>query len=1121
MANQIPPSDASLSNIDINDKRYPRPKWLAILRSLGTPDNNGKSPPKFIVAMLIFMIEACFIEIFGFTSNFNSPGFIIVIIVAVLSIVPSIKLSFFLVEWAPTDKQRETALLSEREWKRREELEKLPLPVGFKLRHKLIGHADWVQGLAWSLNGETLASWSGDGTVRLWNTQRRQLLNALAGVALVSGVAWSPNGKILATGSNNRLASVPASVQDHTVRLWNARTSELLHIFRGHSAWIQTVAWSPDGEMLASGSNDKTVRLWNVESDQAIRTLTGHSGRVGSVAWSPDGEMLASGSNDKTVRLWNVESGQLIKTLTGHSGKVGSVVWSPDGEMLASGSNDKTVRLWNAQTGQHIRTLEGHTGEVSSLSFSFDGRLLVSNSNDGTVRLWRSDTWAMVTVLNCLPSVESNSPIYRDVAFHPSAPILATGGVTHNLIHILELDIGTILKTPSTSPSISYTNTKVVLVGDSGVGKSGLGLVISKQKYQRTDSTHGRHIWTFVSGEAELDDGRKETREILLWDLAGQPGYRLIHQLHLNEVAVALIVFDARSETDPFVGVQYWDRALRQAQRIESSSAHPLKKFLVSARADRGAIGVSSERIKALIQEMGFDGYFETSAKEGWQIPELQEAIQKAIDWEVLPKVSSTKLFQQIKAFLVRQKEAGRLLSTADDLYRTFLASQDAPSDTGELRVQFETCIGRVESVGLIKRLSFGKLVLLQPELLDAYASALVNAVKDEPEGLGSIMEERVRKRDFRMPGDERIKDRDQEKLLLIAMVEDLLSRELALREEAFLIFPSQSTRENPDLPDPEGKAITFDFEGPVLNIYTTLAVRLSNSEMFKKKALWKNAITYTANVGGSCGMFLRNIEEGRGELTLFFDKTASEETKLNFENYIYVHLQRRALPESLRRRRILACDQCGVIVTDQVIQLRRERNFNWLNCSVCGNHISLLDREERLVTALSSSVLEMDRAADGQREREVAKTAVQGKKEVKDFDVFLCHHNIDKPAVKQIGEQLKECGILPWLDEWELRPGFPWQQVLEEQVEHIKAAAVFIGENGRGPWQDMELSAFIRQFVKRKCPVIPVILPDCNVVPSLPPFLEGMTWVDFRKQDSDPMERLIWGITGERREGH
>jgi hypothetical protein len=135
-----------------------------------------------------------------------------------------------------------------------------------------------------------------------------------------------------------------------------------------------------------------------------------------------------------------------------------------------------------------------------------------------------------------------------------------------------------------------------------------------------------------------------------------------------------------------------------------------------------------------------------------------------------------------------------------------------------------------------------------------------------------------------------------------------------------------------------------------------------------------------------------------------------------------------------------------------------------------------------------------------------------QGKKE---FDVFLCHNGKDKPEVKRIGELLRAQGIAPWLDEWELRPGLPWQRALEEQIEHIKSAAVFVGSNGRGPWQDMELEALIREFVDRGCPVIPVVLADAPDKPQLPPFLRGMTWVDFRKSDPNPMERLIWGITG------
>jgi len=108
------------------------------------------------------------------------------------------------------------------------------------------------------------------------------------------------------------------------------------------------------------------------------------------------------------------------------------------------------------------------------------------------------------------------------------------------------------------------------------------------------------------------------------------------------------------------------------------------------------------------------------------------------------------------------------------------------------------------------------------------------------------------------------------------------------------------------------------------------------------------------------------------------------------------------------------------------------------------------------------------------------------------DFDVFLCHNSSDKTEVKRIGRELRNRGINVWLDEWHLRPGIPWQEVLEKVIESIGSAAVFVGTT-IGPWQDIEQSAFLRQFVKRRLPVIPVILQGCKGEPELPVFLEGM----------------------------
>jgi hypothetical protein len=144
--------------------------------------------------------------------------------------------------------------------------------------------------------------------------------------------------------------------------------------------------------------------------------------------------------------------------------------------------------------------------------------------------------------------------------------------------------------------------------------------------------------------------------------------------------------------------------------------------------------------------------------------------------------------------------------------------------------------------------------------------------------------------------------------------------------------------------------------------------------------------------------------------------------------------------------------------------------------------------------------------------ERELADKRAAGQ-----FDVFLCHNSADKPAVRAVARQLRARGILPWLDEWELPPGQPWQPLLERQIERIRSAAVFVGRAGVGPWQEQELYGFLREFVARKAPVIPVLLPDAPSAPELPVFLRAMTYVDFRQAEPEPMARLEWGITGVR----
>jgi WD40 repeat protein/GTPase SAR1 family protein len=983
-----------------------------------------------------------------------------------------------------------------------------PTPRGLRLVHTLMGHQGRIEALEWSPDGRMLASASRDKIIHLWEPRSGKIGLTLKGHQdAVMDLAWSPNGQILASAS-----------ADKTVCLWDTQSGELIKILKGHNGRVRSVAWSPKGEMLASGSDDAAVIVWSTQSGSMLRMLKVSGNLVMSVMWSPDGKTLASGSADGFIVLRETENFRRSLILKGHDSLLFNIAWSPDGQTLASASNDNTVRIWNPETGIQLTVLEAHTEKVSCIRFSQDGYFLASKGDDACLRLWRCATWEQVSVINYVTGGLGG------LAFHPHERKLATVG-EGRAICIWGMDYEALLgeRAETAIDTRHYRNAKVVLVGDSGVGKTGLGLVLIGEEWKSTESTHGRHVWSFESREAVLPDGRREMRETLLWDLAGQPGYRLVHQLHLNEVAVALIVFDARSETEPFSGVRHWDRALRLAQRLQAESAVPLKKYLVAARADRGGIPVSRERIEATLRELGFDGFFETSAKEGLRIPELIEAIHAGINWDGLPRVSSNQLFQTIKDFLIAEKEAGRLLSTADDLYRSFYQTHIDLAQDQELRAKFETCIGRVENRGLIRRLSFGGYILLQPELLDAYASAMVNAARSEPDGLGCIAEEDALAGRFAIPADERIAKKEQEKLVLIATVEELLRHEIMLKEttdsETDLVFPSQFTRERPDLPDVPGKAVTLIFDGPILNIYATLAVRLSRSRLFRKKEMWKNAASYEASVGGTCGIYIRELAEGQGELILFFDTAASEATRYQFEDYVATHLQRRALPETVTRRRIFICPDCGVTISDEQSKRRRERGLTEINCPVCDTEVSLLDREERITAAVLASasavVAKMDREADESRNRETAAMIIKGKRESGDYDVFMCHNNSDKNEVKAVGKRLEELGILPWLDEWELQPGQPWQPELEKQIKSIKAAAVFVGPDGFGPWHVVEQRALLQQFVNRQCPVIPVILPSCVKLPELPVFLEGMTWVDFRKLTPDPIKQLAWGITG------
>ena len=856
------------------------------------------------------------------------------------------------------------------------------MPPGVGLLRALEWNHRAIKCVAFDPGLRKLAGGGLDGTVTLWDTVDGKLLHTFQWLrsafewqrSEVASVAFDPAGRMLASGSANG-----------TVNLWDTPSGELLHALPAQGGRVASVVFHPTEHMLASGADDGSVNLWDTTDGKLLRTFRGPRAEVVGVVFDPAGRILARGSNDGTVILWDTTNGTLPRLFERHRSPVSSVGFEPSGRMLAIGSLDNTVKLWEVPNSKQLypklrRILEGHRGSVVALSFHQRRPLFATMGWDDTIRIWSSETWDVVAVIQRHARYR-----FRGLSFHPSLPRLAAAGAR---LHLYELDLDVLLgegQRPQISRTVHYVNAKVVLVGDSGVGKTGLSLVLSRRPFQPTESTAGRQVWTLDTSEDALPGERRRTRETLLWDLAGQPGYRVIHQLHLSEVAVALVVFDARSETDPLAGVVHWERALRVAHQRQGDEAVPLVKILVSARADRGGVPISKERLDALIKELNFDGYYATSAKEGWEIDDLRAAIERGIPWDELPTVTSSALFATIKSFLLDVKTAGRLLAPAGQLFDEFaMRHPEAMAEGDDLRVDFDVCIGRLENRDLIRRLSFGDYVLLQPELLDAYASALVIAAKDEPDGLGSIAEEMALTGHFHVPADQRTSDRKQEQLLLHATVEELVRYDLALRESAadgrYLVFPSQFNRDYEEAPEPPGKAVAVAFEGPTQSIYATLAVRLGHSQLFEtaRTEMWRNAVIFTARAGGKCGIYLQEFGEGRGRLLLFFDR-ATEETRFHFEEYLLAHVSRRALEGTVQIVRLFVCGNCGTPVPDRYVELLREQGKDFFPCP-CGGSVAIIDPKETLARRYPSEVESMDLAADRQR----------------DFDAFVLSANAE-----------------------------------------------------------------------------------------------------------------------------
>ncbi|NEO60759.1 MAG: protein kinase [Moorea sp. SIO4G2] len=233
----------------------------------------------------------------------------------------------------------------------------------------------------------------------------------------INSIAFSPNGQTIVSGST-----------DKTITIFNWQAKTVVAKLSGHLNVIEAVGFSPDGEIIASSSWDHTIKLWHGYTGNLIHTLCGHSAWVKCLAISHNGQLIASGSADQTIKLWMLKKASLQTTLFGHLGTVNTVAISKDGQLLASGSADKTIKLWNLVTGKLAATITGHSASVESLTFSPSGQILISGSADKTIKIWllKRDRYLQIPKKPLL-TLTGHGNAVKSIAISPQGNTLISG----------------------------------------------------------------------------------------------------------------------------------------------------------------------------------------------------------------------------------------------------------------------------------------------------------------------------------------------------------------------------------------------------------------------------------------------------------------------------------------------------------------------------------------------------------------------------------------------------------------------------------------------------------------------------------------------------------------------
>lgn len=815
-----------------------------------------------------------------------------------------------------------------------------------------------VKCLAYSSDGLSLASSSFDKSVKVWRVCDGRLLHQFTEpLGIATWVSFSQDSRFLV-----------ASSKDTNIYVWDLNNGKNVKILRGHVSSVNGAIFLPDGKRILSwsGGGENAMVVWQLDSDDMSFMPAKHSSGIRSMAVSGDGSLAISGLNNGTMRLFETKKWWVRGRVTAHSSSINAVKITRNADYAFTGSDDGSIKIWDVSAENCFGILEGHKGWVTAIALSPDDSLLASVSSvDETVRLWNWRNGECLYILQI-----EGGPIPTSVDFSPGGTSIAVGS-NNGLIHIYGItDIQT---SPPANAALRYVNAKVVLLGEGTVGKTSLAHRLIEDKYVIRDRTHGMNVWRL---ELPLPPDATLEREALLWDLAGQEDYRLIHQLYLEETALALLLINPQKD-DPFAEAGDWLKALKTSAGNHESKREAARLAIFS-QIDVGGMKLGDAKIKRFCEQHGFADWLPTSAKRGDNCSDqenggrpskLKDLIAASIPWDKLPWTSTPRLLAELKNAVMAMRDTSdiRLLRFAELAQRL---EQALPGEKfGEADVR--TAVTLLANHGLARPLKFGDLVLLQPELLNGYAGAIIRAARAHTDEIGCVLEEDIYSPKFDFTGVERLKHRPDEELLLRALVQTFLNHSLCIAEETphgrHLVFPSQYRREK-DLPRDPDIFVSYTFSGEWQTVWTTLVVRLWYSQEFEHRELWRNAAEFASPKGYVLGLKIDNKQgEGQAKISLYFDKEVTDELKAMFIEYVHRHLAKYACEVSRDRRYVCPNPKCGASVTNlDAVRRRLEAKKTFIICQDCDKKVPLIDfiEERAKSNEAAQKVLKMDETA-------------------------------------------------------------------------------------------------------------------------------------------------------------